>query len=152
MYFTPLLKTLPFEFHICLFVFTVAILSFSYFRIFIKFYIWILTTFAVSFFRMPDQDFSVNDVKLFVGKCFCGGNAEFGYMLNYILTRISGAALVCFSLSSLLIFVNRKSADDWRDGCVYSEGHGDVNGPVEALLWDSSLSEREALQCYQPWI
>lgn len=61
---------------------------------------------------MPDQDFSVNDVKLFVGKCFCGGNAEFGYMLDYMLTRISGVALGCFSLSSLLVFVNRKSADD----------------------------------------
>lgn len=26
----------------------------------------------ISFFRMPDPDFSVNDVKLFVGKCFSG--------------------------------------------------------------------------------
>lgn len=67
---------MPVCFNCCYFV------SFSYFRIFILFYILttILTTFAVSFFRMPDQDFSVNDVKLFVGKFFCGGNAEFGYV------------------------------------------------------------------------
>jgi len=47
---------------------------------------------------MPDSDFSVNDVKLFVGKCFCGGNAESGEKVNESLVLLWDASASLFSL------------------------------------------------------
>lgn len=106
--------------------------------------------------RMPDPDFSVSDVKLFVGKrfplCFW-----FLYFITYTRysksTRSVSSRLFCFELASSTPCSprpsDRQSQDDRRDGREHSKGHGDVNESMEAVLRNSSLGKGKAVQRHQ---